>query len=156
MGESSLAEARAQDWRRRGPAIAELGRRVIAAAPSFRVTKRYRIFPFLAGRADEAALRELAGCASVEGVYPDRRLRAALAESGPLIGQPTVEAEEHDGDGVGIAVVDTGIDYTHPDLDGEKVVGGYNFLAGDPEFPQYTDPNDYMDDEGHGTFVAGV
>jgi subtilisin family serine protease len=46
-----------------------------------------------------------------------------------------------------IAIVDTGIDHNHPDLEG-KVVDGYNFVndtAGKPG-----------DDEGHGTFVAGI
>jgi subtilisin len=50
------------------------------------------------------------------------------------------------GTGVTVAVVDTGIDYTHPDLVG-KVVGGYSFV-------RYT--KNYMDDNGHGTHVAGT
>jgi len=49
------------------------------------------------------------------------------------------------GAGVNVAVVDTGIDSTHPDL-AANVVGGYNAIdGGSPE-----------DDEGHGTSVAGV
>ncbi|MCL4499420.1 MAG: S8 family serine peptidase [Chloroflexi bacterium] len=49
------------------------------------------------------------------------------------------------GDGVIIAVVDTGVDYNHTDLAG-KVIKGYNYVA------NTTDP---MDDNGHGTHVAG-
>jgi subtilisin family serine protease len=45
-----------------------------------------------------------------------------------------------------VAVIDTGVDYTHPDLAG-KVVKGYNFV-------EYT--ADPMDDHGHGTHVSGV
>jgi thermitase len=45
-----------------------------------------------------------------------------------------------------IAVIDTGVDYTHPDLIG-KVIKGYDFANGD---------NDPMDDHGHGTHVAGI
>ena len=45
-----------------------------------------------------------------------------------------------------VAVVDTGVDYTHPDLTG-KVVLGYDFVNNDP---------DPMDDNGHGTHVAGI
>ena len=45
-----------------------------------------------------------------------------------------------------VAVIDTGVDYTHPDLVG-KVVKGYDFVNAD------ADP---MDDYGHGTHVSGV
>ena len=49
-------------------------------------------------------------------------------------------------DSVIVAVVDTGVDYTHPDL-AERIVAGYDFRNGD---------SDPMDDHGHGTAVAGV
>ena len=45
-----------------------------------------------------------------------------------------------------IAVVDTGVDLTHPDLS-PKLVAGYDFVNGDA-VPQ--------DDNGHGTHVAGI
>ena len=56
------------------------------------------------------------------------------------------------GAGVTIAVIDTGIDYTHPDLGGGfgpgfKVAGGYDFV---------NDDEDPKDDNGHGTHVAGI
>jgi hypothetical protein len=44
-----------------------------------------------------------------------------------------------------VAVVDSGIDGTHPDLAG-RVVAAKSFVGGSP----------YVDTEGHGTFVAGV
>lgn len=54
------------------------------------------------------------------------------------------------GDGYSVAVIDTGIDYTHPDLGGgwgKRVIAGYDFVNHD---------SDPMDDNGHGTHVAGI
>ncbi|HRI45007.1 MAG TPA: S8 family peptidase [Fimbriimonadaceae bacterium] len=45
-----------------------------------------------------------------------------------------------------IAIIDTGVDYNHPDLTG-KTVAGWDFVNGD---------NDPMDDQGHGTHCAGI
>ncbi len=52
----------------------------------------------------------------------------------------------YDGTGVKVAVIDTGIEYTHPDLDA-NYYGGHDFV---------NDDNDPMDDNGHGTHVAGI
>lgn len=45
-----------------------------------------------------------------------------------------------------VAVIDTGVDYTHPDL-AANMVPGWDFVNND---------NDPMDDYGHGTHVAGT
>ena len=50
---------------------------------------------------------------------------------------------------VRLAVLDTGIDYTHGDLDGlVDKDSGYNFTTDDED--------DFMDRQGHGTHVAGI
>jgi thermitase len=50
------------------------------------------------------------------------------------------------GDNVTVAIIDTGVDLDHPDLQA-NVVPGYDFVNGD------SDPDD---DHGHGTHVAGI
>nr|MDQ2730742.1 S8 family serine peptidase [Armatimonadota bacterium] len=52
-----------------------------------------------------------------------------------------------------LAIIDTGIDYTHPDLknlmarDSKGTMVGKSFIRGKP---------DYLDDNGHGTHCAGI
>ncbi|MBI5624685.1 MAG: S8 family peptidase [Elusimicrobia bacterium] len=52
------------------------------------------------------------------------------------------------GKGVKVAVIDTGIDFDHPDLKG-AVAGGWSAI--DKE-----DPKNFKDDNGHGTHVSGT
>ena len=90
--------------------------------------------------------------------YPDLPVNATLADSVAQIGADQLHAQtDANGDavtglGVVVAILDTGVDYDHPDLGGGfgpgyKVVGGYDFVNDDP---------DPMDDNGHGTHVAGI
>lgn len=46
-----------------------------------------------------------------------------------------------------IAVIDTGVDYTHPDIAGNYIAGGHDWI---------NDDDDPMDDHGHGTHCAGI
>jgi len=64
----------------------------------------------------------------------------------PHIGLETAWDTTTGSSSITIAVVDTGVDSTHPDLSG-KVVAGYDFI---------NDDSDPSDDEGHGTHVAGI
>jgi len=71
--------------------------------------------------------------------------------SGPYIGTAIPHDYGFDGSGIIISVIDTGVDFNHPDLLGlgldGKIIGGYDFVDND-ETPQ--------DSNGHGTQVAGI
>jgi subtilisin family serine protease len=56
------------------------------------------------------------------------------------------------GEGVKVALIDTGIDVDHPDLQA-NIKGGVNTIAPSPQYP---DPDDFDDDHGHGTLCAGI
>ena len=74
-----------------------------------------------------------------------------LDRSIPYLGADIPKIEGIDGTGIKIAVIDTGVDYNHPDLFGwgpdGKVIGGYNFI---------NESQPPLDTNGHGTQVAGV
>jgi minor extracellular serine protease Vpr len=71
--------------------------------------------------------------------------------SGPYIGTSVPYSYGYDGSGIIISVIDTGVDFNHPDLFGfgtdGKIIGGYDFVDND-QTPEDTD--------GHGTQVAGI
>ncbi|OHB70201.1 MAG: hypothetical protein A2W23_08090 [Planctomycetes bacterium RBG_16_43_13] len=112
---------------------------------------RYDNILGFAGRVTYGGLRVLAAMPEVELIEEDEIFEAHLAQGIALMNASTVRAT-HNGTGVSIAIVDTGIDYTHSKLGGAafpntKVIGGYDH--GD------SDANP-MDCNGHGTSVAGI
>jgi subtilisin family serine protease len=108
---------------------------------------------------DETAARALLkDDPDVVSIEPIRQVQANLPVSVPLIDAdkvwsvPDSNGIAIDGTGIRIGILDTGVDYTHPDLGGCfgpgcKVVAGYDFVNND------ADP---MDDYGHGTHVAAT
>jgi subtilisin family serine protease len=81
----------------------------------------------------------------VASIDLDRVVSAALDVSVPQIGAPGMWKAGFDGTGVKIAVLDTGIDSTHPDLAG-RVTAEQNFSS----------DSDTLDHNGHGTHVAST
>jgi subtilisin family serine protease len=78
-------------------------------------------------------------------VWLDGAVHASLDVSVPMIGAPEAWAAGYDGTGVKVAVLDTGIDATHPDLAG-KVAASQSFIPGQT----------VVDGQGHGTHVAST
>lgn len=106
-----------------------------------------------------AAVHTLPGLRSL---YLDRRLEYFLAESVPLIGAPRAWNElGYDGSGVRVAVIDTGIDATHPDVPyGTKVVKNVKIVGEDDTAPGVNVVLEDLDNtdltSGHGTHVSGT
>ena len=91
------------------------------------------------------------GFVVVQSFQTENEIQTYLDKSVPYIGADIPRRDGIDGSGIKVAVIDTGVDFKHPDLFGwgtdGKVVGGYNFIEeGQPP----------MDTNGHGTQVAGV
>jgi len=76
----------------------------------------------------------------------DLRVHALLEDSAYQIKADYAWDNAITGQGVKVCVVDTGIDYTHPDLL-NKVIAQYDATM---------ETEDAMDDNGHGTHVAGI
>ncbi|MGW0709447.1 S8 family peptidase [Streptomyces sp. NPDC002643] len=81
----------------------------------------------------------------VSRVWLDGIRKVALDTSVPQIGAPAAHAKGLDGKGVKVAVLDTGIDTTHPDLR-NQVIAARNFTASRGTTDRF----------GHGTHVASI
>jgi subtilisin family serine protease len=78
-------------------------------------------------------------------VWLDAPVKAFDADSTPQIGAPEAWDAGYTGEGVTVAVLDTGVDTTHPDLD-DVAIGSRNF----------TGAGTTADGFGHGTHVASI
>jgi serine protease AprX len=102
-----------------------------------------------------ADLRRVAG---VRAVYPNKQLRWELADSAKLMNTAGAWAKGYDGKGVNVAVLDSGVDFTHPDLAPAEVDNVKLALLGPPQPTQTVKlPKGANSDttSGHGTHVAG-
>lgn len=119
----------------------------------------YTLIDAIAARIPSPAIEALRRNPNIEYVEPDERVFTTITEQPYQIDilQQTIpwgidrirSMAVHPytkGAAIKVAVIDTGIDYTHPDISA-NYKGGYNFVTNIPN---------PMDDNGHGTHVSGT
>jgi hypothetical protein len=116
------------------------------------VLARYQNFPALVCEVTTEGLRALMAHPNVEAIQPDTLVEKHTAQGIPLMHADTLRTL-HDGAGVTIAIIDDGVDYTHPDLGNggfpnSKVISGYDIANKD------ADP--FPSNASHGTSVSGI
>lgn len=111
-------------------------------------THHYKYFPGSAiRRLKLRKLEQMIKQQIIRKVYLDSRVTTLLDKATPTVRSPQLWDKNLTGEGMGIAIVDTGI-HPHPDLTEptNRIIGFKDFVAGD------TQP---YDDNGHGTHCAG-
>jgi len=161
---------------------AALLNRVQALDPNARVIAQTQIvLNAVFVEVDASILPQLANDPAVLRIAPVGNYEKDLFEMVPYIGASAAQDFGFTGKGIKVAVLDSGIDYTHTALGGSgdtadyfnndpniiepgtfpiaKVVGGYDFVGSvwpnGPEMPD-PDPLDDGPEAGHGTHVAHI
>ena len=117
------------------------------------VRRRFHVIPAFAASMTERQARALSRRPGVARVESDRIVHALNDTSEASFGVTKARFDDPalDGQGLAAAVIDTGIDSSHADLDGGKVIAfvdctvGVTCIAGSP-----------FDDNGHGTHVSAT
>jgi serine protease AprX len=118
-----------------------------------RVVRDLRILNGLSAELPNAALAGIAANPRVERISADRLVAGAMERTGTTIGATFVrEHLGYDGRGIGVAIIDSGVNAAHDDLQAQtsgapRVARFVDFVGGAPEA---------YDDYGHGTHVAGI
>jgi serine protease AprX len=132
---------------------------------------RFKHLPMVAARATPSQIEAISAATGVEGVYLNSQLEYHNLEGGASINADDVHALGITGEGVGVAILDSGIDGLHPDLlYPSKTVANVKYIADLDE--QFALPGGatvglaaelFVDDVavsetsvGHGTHVAGT
>jgi subtilisin family serine protease len=133
--------------------------------------RRFETIPFMALEVDETTLQYLINSPEVLNIEEDRPIPMTLDQSVPRIGADVARTEGYDGSGWAVAVLDTGVDKTHPFLS-DKVVSEACFSTTDAGSTSTTVCPNGLDEQigvgagvnceagtdgcDHGTHVAGI
>jgi len=132
--------------------------------------KRFKHVPFMAMRLDSTTLRSLNSSRLISGIYEDRMLSPLDVNTIPLTGTSNAWNLGYTGAGQTIAILDSGVDGTHPFLTG-RVVSEACYSTPLQAEDSSLCPNGQTSQTGsrsavpcsssltscyHGTFVAGI
>lgn len=105
----------------------------------------FELIPGEAIKVRPAIIEQLGQRDDIEHIWPDLPVYACLNSSAPKINVPRVwAATGWRGQGIKVAIIDTGIDLAHPDFAG-RIMASKSFVGGPAK-----------DENGHGTHVAGI
>ncbi len=119
--EEELESAAAVASQRRGIAATRAALLAELAGTGHRTIREFETIPFVALEVAPDAMTALEASNNVIGVEEDRILSPLLSQSVPLIGADQAWAAGFDGTGPVVAILDTGVDKTHPFLSGKLV-----------------------------------
>ena len=118
--------------------ISEMQKKIIDAASKtggkVEKVRRYRLLPIVSMTVDKAAVESLRVNNKKVQIWHDRQFMSALVESSQNVGAPKLWEIGLTGKGQYVAVLDTGVDSSHPFLKG-KVAHQYEACASKTECP---------------------
>ena len=134
--------------------VAATQQRALAGVPTdaFETDYRYQALPLVAGVATAEGVAALSARPDVIEIDLDGRGEAALNQARPITHVDEVQATGLTGAGVVVAVLDSGVDTNHADLESDILYERCFLVSGTCPAP----PHVAEDDQGHGTNVTGI
>lgn len=170
--EGELAGQSAITWQRASISIWQ--ERVLSALSNSNIAvpniRRFKTIPYMAMEVDTAGLLALQLNSNVTSIVEDKMRYISTASANTVVNAPAAWAAGFDGSGYIVAVLDTGVDFTHPSLTNQRLAeacfsnfwgGGINACENGQKtqfgFGAAMPPSSAVcPDCAHGTHVAGI